>query len=60
MLDKIYSQVHLNRTNLPELCECDIEKNVYEIYVDCRLIATIDSKTFQNLNNIQILDFHFH
>ncbi len=53
LINSINRQVHLNRSNLAQICNCDI--NSTKIYLNSTKIVSIKANTFQDLSNLQLL-----
>ena len=53
LINSINGQVHLNRSNLAQICNCDINSTRINLYYNG--IVSIDSKTFKGLSNLQTL-----
>ena len=53
LMNSINGQVYLNRSNLAELCKCDI--NSTSISLESKQIVSIDVNSFQGLSNLQTL-----
>ena len=53
LMNSINGQVHLDRSNLAQICNCDI--NSYRFNLSSKRIVSIDGKTFQGLSNLQTL-----
>ena len=61
ILKLVSSQIYLNRSNLAQVCNCDI----LSVSIDCSLssktyIVSIDSGTFTNLTNLTSLKFSWN
>ena len=57
LINAINGQVHLNRSNLAQLCKCDI--NSASIDLNLKGIVSIDANTFQGLSNLQELGLDY-
>ena len=53
LINAINGQVHLNRNNLAQLCDCNINSNTIDL--SSKGIVSIDANTFQGLSNLQRL-----
>ena len=53
LISLINGQIHLNRSNLAQTCNCDYNSN--RIYLNSTKILSIDVNSFQGLSNLQWL-----
>ena len=58
LINAINAQFHLKKSNLAQICNCNIHSAT--IYLNSKVIVSIDGKTFQGLSNLQRLELEYN
>ena len=60
IISTIKAQIHLNPSNLENLCECSYPIWSWQIRINWKQVATIDSNTFSGFIRLQILNLMYN